>query len=123
MSSSPKDLSPKNEATDRTEQTSDSTAKPAKPVDITNKIGPMQMHELMSIPQQDVKITLTGVETEFLLGSLHNLHFHLVQTIRDPKATKEERNSAYGVALTTEKLYANIFEQLKIKKVDREELH
>lgn len=83
----------------------------------------MKMHEFISVPVGPVNIALSGEQTEFLLGSLYQSHHHMVTVIRDPQTPKEERNVVYQVALSLEKLYHHIFNQLGIHKVDRDDLH
>ncbi len=91
--------------------------------DLTGKIPAMQLHNYMSIPNRDMVLNLTGEDVEFMLNTLYRVHSTLIATVKDTSVDQVERKNAYDFAKSTEYLYATIFQQLKLNKPERADLH
>jgi hypothetical protein len=94
-----------------------------KRIDMTDSIHWSAMHKYMAVPLKDINLTFKGEEVEFILSTLNKVHGSLIATIKDADASPAERKTAYEFALSTEKLYGNIFQQLKLVKPERTELN
>lgn len=77
-------------------------------------VQPMQFHQYMCFPDV-TKVELTSEEVEFVLELLYRSHSTLVGLLGSPAYTEEEKQLAYKLALSSEKLYARTMAQLNGK--------
>lgn len=74
----------------------------------------MQYHEYMCFPDS-TKLELTSEEVQFALELLYKSHATLVDMLGKSAYTEGEKQTAYDMALKTEKLYARVMVQLSGK--------